>query len=225
MAKAGNYSARITGHRWVTGIPCLQQPHRRENGQGTNQSLSFFIRRTYFDTVSVRDWTPSLIKLVEKEVEVSSAHVETPAAEENTDGTTQYWGTTLASKIGVFFSYNVEPFLYNHLSHNTGPSAYPPDSARNPAVATTPMNIVFEWENPAYDTDYLAAITETATRLRNLVAQEQGSLYGDAPRYNNYAVYGTPLASIYRENLPVLQKLKKKYDPNGVMDLAGGWKL
>jgi hypothetical protein len=166
-----------------------------------------------------------VIKLVEEEVEVSSAHIETPVVEENTDGPAQYWGTTLASKIGVFFSYSIEPFRYDHLSHNTLPSAYPPDSARNPAVATAPMNIFFEWENPAYDTDYLAAITETATRLRSLVVQEQGSLYGDSPRYNNYAVYDTSLASIYGENLPVLQGLKKKYDPDRVMDLAGGWKF
>ena len=31
------------------------------------------------------------------------------------------------------------------------------------------------------------------------------TLPGQAPRYNNYAVYGTQLARIYRENLPVLQ--------------------
>jgi len=137
----------------------------------------------------------------------------------------QYWGTTLASKIGIFFSYNVEPFLDDYLSHNELPSAYPPDSARNPAVATSPMNIFFEWENPAYDADYLAAITETAARLRNLVANEQGALYENSPRYENYAVYDTPLASIYGENLPVLQRLKEKYDPKGVMNLADGWKL
>jgi hypothetical protein len=87
------------------------------------------------------------------------------------------------------------------------------------------MNIFFEWENPAYDADYLAAITETAARLRDLVVQEQGSLYENSPRYDNYAVYDTPLTSIYGENLPVLQELKKKYDLEGVMNLAGGWKF
>ena len=87
------------------------------------------------------------------------------------------------------------------------------------------MNIFFEWENPAYDADYLTAITETAARLRDLVVQEQGSLYENSPRYDNYAVYDTPLTSIYGENLPVLQELKMKYDPRGVMNLAGGWKF
>lgn len=87
------------------------------------------------------------------------------------------------------------------------------------------MNIFFEWENPAYDRDYLVAITETAARLRNLVGKEQGLMLEISPRYNNYAVYDTPLADIYGENLPILQGLKKKYDSEGVMDLTGGWKL
>ena len=87
------------------------------------------------------------------------------------------------------------------------------------------MNIFFEWENPAYDADYLDAITETAARLRSLVANEQGALYGNSPRYDNYAVYDTPLTNIYGENLSVLRKLKEKYDPKGVMNLTGGWRF
>lgn len=87
------------------------------------------------------------------------------------------------------------------------------------------MNIFFEWENPAYDANYLAAITETATRLRNLVGEEQGLGYEYYPKYNNYAVFTTPVSDIYGENLPFLRELKRRYDPEGVMDLAGGWKF
>ena len=87
------------------------------------------------------------------------------------------------------------------------------------------MGIVFVWENSTHDADFLAGITETAARLRSLVVHEQGAVYENSPRYDNYAIYGTPLASIYGENLPVLEKLKKKYDPKGVMNLTGGWKL
>ena len=119
----------------------------------------------------------------------------------------------------------MEPFLHDYLSHNELPSAYPPDSARNPAIATSPMGINFGWENSTYDADFLAGITETAARLKSLVVSEQGALYENSPRYDNYAIYNTPLADIYGENLPVLEKLKKKYDPKGVMDLTGGWKF
>ena len=34
MVKAGNYSAHISGHRWVTEIPSLRQPHPRGAGGG-----------------------------------------------------------------------------------------------------------------------------------------------------------------------------------------------
>ena len=87
------------------------------------------------------------------------------------------------------------------------------------------MGIGFGWENSTYDADFLAGITETAARLRSLVVKEQGALYENSPRYDNYAIYNTPLADIYGENLPLLEKLKKKYDPKGVMGLTGGWKL
>jgi len=87
------------------------------------------------------------------------------------------------------------------------------------------MNIGFGWDDPAYDADYLAAITESAARLRSLVTNEQGALYENSPRYSNNAIYDTPLTSIYGENLPVLRKLKDKYDPKGVMNLTGGWKF
>jgi len=87
------------------------------------------------------------------------------------------------------------------------------------------LGIIFEWENPAYDADYLTAITETAARLRSLVVKEQGASYENAPLYPNFAIYTTPLSELYGENLPVLQKLKQKYDPHGVMNLAGGWRF
>jgi FAD/FMN-containing dehydrogenase len=87
------------------------------------------------------------------------------------------------------------------------------------------MNIAFMWVDPTYDADFLAAVNEAADRFRRIVASEQGALYENSPRYNNYAIYETPLSSIYGENLRALQKLKKRYDPKRVMNLAGGWKL
>ena len=87
------------------------------------------------------------------------------------------------------------------------------------------MNILFGWEDAAYDADFLAAITESTARVRSLVVNEQGALYENSPRYDNYAIYTTPLTSIYGDNLPALEKLKEKYDPKGVMNLTGGWKF
>ena len=68
------------------------------------------------------------------------------------------------------------------------------------------------------------AIVESAERI-TAVAVSEGQDISQAPLYSNYAIDTTPKYRIYGDNLPVLQRLKAQYDPHGVMDLAGGWKL
>ena len=79
------------------------------------------------------------------------------------------------------FSYAFQPSLYNYLSHNMLPAAYPPNWARNPAVAASPLDLFFMWEDATYDADFLAAITEAAARVTSLVTKEQGALYENSP--------------------------------------------
>jgi hypothetical protein len=43
--------------------------------------------------------------------------------------------------------------------------------------------------------------------------------------YVNYALFGTPVGAMYGEHLERLREIKKKYDPEDVMGLAGGWKF
>ena len=47
----------------------------------------------------------------------------------------------------------------------------------------------------------------------------------NAAPYVNYALFGTPLETMYGEHLERLRGIKKKYDPENVMGLAGGWKF
>lgn len=58
------------------------------------------------------------------------------------------------------------------------------------------------------------------------IAEAEGSLT-DKPLalYGNYVDANTPLCDIYGDNLPYLQALKTKIDPNNVMGLAGGFKF
>jgi len=47
----------------------------------------------------------------------------------------------------------------------------------------------------------------------------------NASTYVNYALSGTPLKAMYGDHLKRLREIKKKYDPDNTMGLAGGWKF
>jgi hypothetical protein len=68
------------------------------------------------------------------------------------------------------------------------------------------------------------AMRLSAASLVNAGIQDGQDLKNAAP-YVNYALFGTPLERMYGENLDRLRKIKKAYDPEDVMGLAGGWKF
>jgi hypothetical protein len=47
----------------------------------------------------------------------------------------------------------------------------------------------------------------------------------NAAAYVNYALFGTPVEKMYGEHLERLRWIRKEYDPEDVMGLAGGWKI
>ena len=57
------------------------------------------------------------------------------------------------------------------------------------------------------------------------VAIKKGQSRADDVLYPNYALSGTPLELLYGENLPRLKQLSRKFDPQGLMTLTGGFKL
>lgn len=119
-----------------------------------------------------------------------------------------------------FFSYDVESFTPDLFSHSSTPSAYPPDRSR----ALLPLNLYFAWRKNTSDSFFHDAIEQSAQRILNAAIAE-GQNISDAALYGNYALDGTPLERIYGANLPKLQTIKATYDPNNVMNLAGGWKF
>ena len=64
----------------------------------------------------------------------------------------------------------------------------------------------------------------SAASLVEAGIQDGQDLKNAAP-YVNYALFGTPLEAMYGEHLERLREIKKKYDPEDVMGLAGGWKF
>jgi hypothetical protein len=68
------------------------------------------------------------------------------------------------------------------------------------------------------------AIRITAATLVKAGIQDGQNLTHAVP-YTNYAFLGTPLESMYGDNLKRLREIRERYDPTDVMGLAGGWKF
>ena len=54
---------------------------------------------------------------------------------------------------------------------------------------------------------------------------EDGQDLAKAATYPNYALFGTPLENMYGDNVERLREIRKMYDPQDVMGVAGGWKF
>ncbi|KAI0819872.1 FAD-binding domain-containing protein [Trametes gibbosa] len=157
--------------------------------------------RVAFHTVSLLDYTDKIMDAVLNE--------------------TKFWGSQLSLQGGTFFSYDVEPFLPSILSHAPeGSSAYPPSRARG----LLPLNIFFSWPFEISDSVMQDAVRHSAAHLTQVIIAE-GQDIDNAALYGNYALFDTPTERIFGDNLPKLQEIKAKYDPENVMGLAGGWKI
>jgi len=115
--------------------------------------------------------------------------------------------------------YTFEPLKPGFLAHGS-PSAYPPDRT----LAFLPSNIYFAWTKASTGKFIAEAMRLSAASLVKAGIQDRQDFRNAVP-YVNYALFGTPVEVMYGENLGRLRKIKKKYDPDDVMGLAGRWKL
>jgi len=155
-------------------------------------------KRAYFSTVTVLDYSTPLLDAIVNE--------------------TLFWGDKL--DFGGAVSYDIEPFNSGLFSHSTTPSAFPPDRSRT----LLPTNLYFAWTFSEDDATVAAALREsTNTVLAAAIADGQD--VANAALYGNYALFGTPVESLYGANLQQLKDIRSAVDPNGVMALAGGFKF
>lgn len=89
------------------------------------------------------------------------------------------------------------------------------------------MVINFSWTNstPSVD-DLMFSLTRETTGHVIQVAQEEG-IFAPNAQYPNYAILGTDAAEIFggQEGVERLRNIAGRVDPEGVMDLTGGWKF
>lgn len=135
----------------------------------------------------------------------------------------QFWGQQLATLLdtGLFISVDAEPFHPTYFSHSNG-GAYPHDNS-NPIL---PLFLYFAWLLPTSDSFFQAAIRESA-RVILQQAINEGQDVGGAKQiiYSNYAVQDETLPRMFGGNVARLQSIKQTYDPQNVMNLAGGFKF
>ncbi|KAK0462632.1 FAD dependent oxidoreductase [Desarmillaria tabescens] len=124
---------------------------------------------------------------------------------------------------GLFISYDVEPFLPNifSVSDTQTESAYPPSRS----TGLLPLNLYYAWSFEISDDVFHDAIRQSAAHLYNVaVGQGQSGIVGAAV-YPNYAIFDTPVESLYGNNVARLKQIKASVDPDNVMALAGGFKI
>lgn len=124
---------------------------------------------------------------------------------------------------GILVSYDVEPFLPSILTHAPeGSSAYP---ASRSTKALLPLNIYFSWSNPAASAQFIKAIKDS-TALLTAQALREGQDLTTPSFYPNYCLEDTPLELMYGAgHLARMRAVRRRVDPDGVMKLAGGFKI
>ena len=113
----------------------------------------------------------------------------------------------------------MEPFddaLYTHGSD----SAYPPDRSR----PLRPTNVFFSFANSSLY-DFMHAQQNAATNAIRAAADAEGQNITNAFQYSNYALEEVTAEQLFGANVPRLQAIQAAVDPDGVMKLAGGYKV
>lgn len=126
-----------------------------------------------------------------------------------------FWGgiAGLLDESGFFLSYDIEPFRFY--------GKYATNSAFPHANGSLPLNLFYSWISET-DDEYWRGVMQQSIDHLTEVAKAEG-IYTTDPVYPNYALSTYSGAQLYGSNAPVLKKIQEKYDPDGVMELTGGF--
>ena len=134
----------------------------------------------------------------------------------------------------MILSYDIEPFL-KYGAHATE-SAYPHDDSpcpvslsdsqsRESQLTLLQLNLYFSWGFSSDDQYWNDAMVNAISELREVAIQE-GIFDSSSAVYPNYAIAGTTAEELYGStNAARLRSIKASVDPDGVMNLAGGFDI
>jgi hypothetical protein len=119
--------------------------------------------------------------------------------------------------------YAIEPFMSTILSHGSA-SAYPVSRE----FLLLPTALTSYYTDPATDAFFQSFVQESTGYLQK-VALEMGDALPldreDVVVYGNYANADTPIENVYGSNIEKMKEIKRRWDPEDVMGLTGGWKI
>ncbi|KAI5479797.1 FAD-binding domain-containing protein [Pseudohyphozyma bogoriensis] len=131
------------------------------------------------------------------------------------------WVNSTSGRSLDFINFLVEPYASHFMTVST---KYDRGGAFPHSTLALPSKVQFSWTSTSDDAYFQKQLLASSARLTAL-AEKTGITSEDLPAYMNYANYATPIRKIYQSNLTRLRKLQKRYDPAGIMTLAGGWVL
>ena len=109
---------------------------------------------------------------------------------------------------------------------NATDSAWPHEQGK----PNCPIIVYFTWEGEDNDGRWIGAMKKTLDVLKAKVFEERPTskvlpVFINTALWDSKARRTTKVEDLYRTNLPELKKLRTKYDPKGVMDHTGGFRI
>lgn len=115
--------------------------------------------------------------------------------------------------------WDAEPFSPKHLTFAPeGSSAWPPSRAK----PFFPLLLFFQFSDPSKYNEIRDIAYASGARLQSYLRSRGDDL---KVVYPNFADSGASVENMYGKNLPRLKTLRKRYDPQNVMGLTGGWRF
>ena len=130
--------------------------------------------------------------------------------------------STLGSRPVAVFAFSIQPFLPTYLDRSTG-GAYKPGTSSAPLF---PISMQFTWASPSDDKLFIDGIKSSAAAILQAAVNDGQDVGGSKQIiYPNYAIEDAALQSMYGNNVARLRNIRKAWDPNNIMYLAGGFKF
>lgn len=117
---------------------------------------------------------------------------------------------------------DIWPFT-NTMFNSSTPSAWP----HTKGSQNGPILAYFLWEGSDNDYFWINLMENALAAIKEKVSKARGPNAKPLPVYSNTTLESTTVEEIYGENLDKLKQLRKKFDPELIMDLAGsgGFKI